>query len=162
MRRGRDSNSRGPCGPSGFQDRRTRPLCDPSRSLFSRSSIAKAKRLGYTLAMAQALEWEADEYEFFAKDGRWFRNVTLAVGALVLLALLLKNILFAIVLVVGGFALLIHGAKMPERLKYALTAKGARIGAQLFPYDRLHSFWVSDERRRRQVIIQIQRVVLAD
>ena len=110
--------------------------------------------------MAQALEWEADEYEFFAKDGRWFRNVTLAVGALVLLALLLKNILFAIVLVVGGFALLIHGAKMPERLKYALTAKGARIGAQLFPYDRLHSFWVSDESRRRQVIIQIHRVIL--
>ena len=30
-RRGRDSNSRGACTPSGFQDRRTRPLCDLSK-----------------------------------------------------------------------------------------------------------------------------------
>ena len=29
-RRGRDSNPRDPCEPSGFQDRRIRPLCHPS------------------------------------------------------------------------------------------------------------------------------------
>lgn len=29
-RRGRDSNSRDPCRPSGFQDRCTQPLCDLS------------------------------------------------------------------------------------------------------------------------------------
>ena len=34
-RRGRDSNSRFSCENSGFQDRRTRPLCDPStRKLY--------------------------------------------------------------------------------------------------------------------------------
>ncbi len=30
MRKGRDSNSRGTCAPSGFQDRANRPLWHPS------------------------------------------------------------------------------------------------------------------------------------
>ena len=32
MRRGWDSNPRTPCGVSGFQDRRIRPLCHPSQA----------------------------------------------------------------------------------------------------------------------------------
>jgi site-specific DNA recombinase len=34
-RRRRDSNSRDPCGPTGFQDRRNRPLCHSSRDFTS-------------------------------------------------------------------------------------------------------------------------------
>src|SRR5438105_15952682 len=33
MRRGWDSNPRKPCGFSGFQDRRIRPLCHPSEAI---------------------------------------------------------------------------------------------------------------------------------
>jgi hypothetical protein len=38
-RRGRDSNSRGPCGPSGFQDRCNQPLCHLSALINSTTYV---------------------------------------------------------------------------------------------------------------------------
>src|SRR5258706_10643460 len=43
MRRRRDSNSRDPCGPTGFQDRRIRPLCHSS-GLYDRVYLSRATR----------------------------------------------------------------------------------------------------------------------
>ena len=106
------------------------------------------------------LDWEAYEYEFFARDRHWFVTISLATLALILVALLLKNILFAVLLAIGGFALMMHGTRLPDLVKYRLSPKGVRIHDQLFPYERLHSFWVHDEGRRRQIIIQVNRLIL--
>ncbi len=38
-RRGRDSNPRRACTPSGFQDRRNRPLCHPSAGVVERAAF---------------------------------------------------------------------------------------------------------------------------
>ena len=47
-RRAWDSNPRDGCPPSGFQDRRTRPLCEPSPGRPSRSSPTSHRRRAHS------------------------------------------------------------------------------------------------------------------
>lgn len=113
--------------------------------------------------MPNTLEWEALEYEHFAKDARWYKRVMIAVAVLAFISLLFKNFLLAVLVLVGGFAVLLHGARLPETLKIKLTAKGLKINDHLYPYDRLQSFWLTDdhgEDRRPKLIVEADRFFL--
>ncbi len=110
--------------------------------------------------MRESLEWEAYEHDWFPKTTHWFWIIGGATAVLMLVAILFNNFLFAILLLVGGFALALHGAKIPELVHYSLTPKGIRLNDQLFPYDRLRSFWITNEHVGHKVIIQIDRLLL--
>ncbi len=110
--------------------------------------------------MPKTLEWEAYEHEWFEKNEHWFGLLGGVTLLFIVIALLFKNILLALLILIGGFALMLHGAKIPSLVKYTLTPKGIRINNELYSFDRLRSFWVSDEAGRRKIILHIDRLIL--
>ena len=105
----------------------------------------------------QSLEWQAPEYDHFVRDARWFWQVGLGAVVLILLAILVKNFLLAVIILLAGFTVMLYGARPPALLHFSLTPKGLRVNRQLYPFRRLHSFWVSDEFGKRKIIMESER-----
>ncbi len=106
------------------------------------------------------MEWQAPEYDHFEKTANWFWLTGAVAGALILLAVLFKDFLFAVVLLLGAFTIMMYAARPPVLIDFALTKKGLRIKDRLYPYDHLKSFWVSDEYHKRKIIVESDRLVL--
>ena len=80
VRRGRDSNPWEPCDSSGFQDRRIRPLCHPSRSRnankhrpFSKRGDAGGTRLMPNLMPAPMCQWPTKSPHLWPTKSPHFR-----------------------------------------------------------------------------------------
>jgi hypothetical protein len=108
----------------------------------------------------QTIEWQAPEYDHFEKDANWFWITGSIAVLFVLIAIILKNFLFAVILLVGGFTAMLYAARPPELIYFALTPKGVRIKNRLYPYDQLQSFWVNDNNRKRKIILESERFFL--
>ena len=110
--------------------------------------------------LPKQIEWEAPEYDHFEKDANWFWTIGGAALGLVLIAILLKNFLFAIIILLGAFTVMLYGARLPSLIYFALTPKGLRVKDRLYPYNYLRSFWISDEHAKRKIIIESDRLLL--
>lgn len=107
------------------------------------------------------LSWEAPEYEYNEKSTDWFWMVGVISIALVVVAILMKNILFAIIAMLGGFTFALHGARHPDIVKFAITLRGIKIGSKLFLYDDLDSFWIHyDPPHLKKLIVVSKRAVM--
>ena len=91
------------------------------------------------------LRWEAPEFEYKEKshDWYWILGIIAVIGALI--AVLLKDSLFAVFIVIGAFVMAIFASKHPDLLRIELNRRGMIIGGTYYPYKSLETFWVEDE-----------------
>lgn len=86
--------------------------------------------------------WQAPEYIYFEKGGKWYMALGILTLLLLGVAYLLNNFLFGVLIIVSSFALALYGARRPKTVLFALTAQGLRIDTRLFPYENIKSFWI--------------------
>jgi len=89
------------------------------------------------------VEWSAPEFDYHEKSSDWYWALGIITFGFFVLALLLKNWLFAILVVLGGFSLGMYGVKRPRTINFAVTSRGLKIGETLYPFDHLQSFWLN-------------------
>ena len=107
------------------------------------------------------MEWETLEYPHDPKHPNWFWVVGSIVVIGAIAAILFKNFLLAILIVLGGFTLMMFGARWPEVIRCALTNKGVTIKNHFYPYDHLKSFWVDAEHPvEPRIIIESKKMFL--
>ena len=98
--------------------------------------------------------WSAQEYEQPKKSSDWFWGLGILTLALAIASLLLKNLLFAIFIVLAGFAAALYGARKPRTIKFSVTARGIQIADRFYPYESLRSFWLRyDPPRKKELEI---------
>jgi hypothetical protein len=98
------------------------------------------------------IKWEAQEYEYVPKSNNWFWTVgIISVGAATA-SLLLGNFLFAILMLIAGFAIILSGARKPRKIAFSFTSQGLQIGKRLFPYENLRSFWIHYEPPHKKLL----------
>ena len=87
--------------------------------------------------------WEAREFiERPKKENLWLGYVVVVGIALAVLFLFLRNILGALLVLVGGFAFLVQAFRKPKIVQFAVTDKGIKAGTSLHSYEQLQSFWI--------------------
>jgi len=104
--------------------------------------------------------WEAPEYPFHKKGVDWYWWFGLATIGLIALALYLNNILFAFVIGIGAFALLLFAIRPPRVLEYEATARGIRAEKKLYPYQTINRFWIKDgahENTEKVILLESQK-----
>lgn len=82
---------------------------------------------------------------------------------LVALAFYLNNILFAFVIVIGAFALLLYAIRPPRTLDYEASTRGIRIESKLYPYQTLGRFWIKDngdEKAEKVLLLESQKKMM--
>ena len=90
------------------------------------------------------LEWSAYEHKHIRKSSDWFWvfGIITITGAVI--SIIFNNILLAIVILTGAFALAVNVAKKPSIINFKVNKRGVIINNKLYLYNSLESFWVED------------------
>jgi len=109
--------------------------------------------------LPQKIAWQAHEYEHVEKSGDWYWIIGVVAIALALISLILENILFAVLIVVGAAVLMVHRAKHPRLLNFEINNRGVVTEKTLYPYKTLDSFCISDdEPGRERLVVKSQKL----
>jgi hypothetical protein len=110
--------------------------------------------------MADQIEWTAPEFNYTPKDPDWYWTVGIIITTLVIISILSGNLLFAIVLIVGGSALSYQAGQKPELIEFSADQRGIRIDDTLYPYSSLQSFWVENNPHEQKLILQSEKTLM--
>lgn len=107
------------------------------------------------------LRWEAEEFEYKEKshDWYWILGIVAVVGALI--AILLKDVLFAVFIVIGAFIMAMFASKQPDIIRVELNHRGLILDDSFYPYRSLDSFWVEDHEEGREKLFVTPNGTLA-
>ena len=88
------------------------------------------------------LEWTASEFVKYKRDKNWFILPGLVALALVAIAIILKNFLFTVGIIIAAFVVYFYATKEPRKIKFSISGKGIRVDNRIFPFEDLKSFWI--------------------
>ncbi|MEK9167709.1 MAG: hypothetical protein AAB769_00010 [Patescibacteria group bacterium] len=106
------------------------------------------------------IHWSALEYEHRDRSNDWFWVVGIIALALAVISIIYDNILFAILIVIGTFTLLMYAARAPHMVDFEINRRGVIIKDRLYPYNALKSFWLRDNHRGRKLVIQSEKMLM--
>lgn len=86
--------------------------------------------------------WSALEYEQKERGTDWFWALGVIIVASSIASLIYGNYFFAILLILGGLSFWMFAIRKPEMIHYELNDKGLQIENQLYPFERIKSFFV--------------------
>lgn len=97
----------------------------------------------------EVIRWEAPEFYYREKSTDWYWILGIVVVFGILVAIVANNVIFAILIGIGGFVFGIFASKHPDTLHCELTHRGIRVNDTAYPYTSIHSFWVSESHEER-------------
>ena len=106
------------------------------------------------------LTWEAPEYFPKERNSDWFWAVGIITVAIAVTSIILNNVLFAIVIILGGFALSLYASRPPRLIDIVLDEAGIRIDRYYYPYRALESFWIEETDTKTQILLKSQRIIM--
>jgi len=106
------------------------------------------------------LQWQAFEYDYKEKTNDWFWVVGVAGFIAIVLSILFKNFLFAIVLLLGTFVVMMYGARKPEMVTFSIGAKGVTIKNDLYPYKNLLGYGLKVGEGPDKLMLHVNRLFL--
>ncbi|MEN9920849.1 MAG: hypothetical protein RL538_742 [Candidatus Parcubacteria bacterium] len=106
----------------------------------------------------RGVSWEAPQHHHVEKGNDWFFALAIIVIALIVVAILLDNVLFALLIGIAGGVLAMSAAKRPAIVPYAVTVRGVKVEDELFPFSTLVSFHIDEEDTRGpQLLVKTNR-----
>ncbi len=107
------------------------------------------------------LTWQGHEYLHFEKTTEWYWILGLFAVAGAVTALIFKNLLFAIFILVMSFVLAIFASRKPEEVTFSITQRGVLVNERLYPYQSLKSFGMEDSIHGRapKLILESNKIL---
>lgn len=106
------------------------------------------------------MEWDAHEYEHKERSSDWFWAVGIVAVALAIAAIIFKNIILGILILVGAFALTIFAKRPPNHVRVVLDERGIVRNKVFYPYSTLESFWIDVEHPHKKIILRSKKVLM--
>ena len=93
-----------------------------------------------------AISWSAAEYIEHDRSRRWYLMLVVGATVLALVAIfLLKDWIFAVLIVVMSVVVVMFAKRPPHEINYTLTQEGLLIGQKFFAMDSFRSFGLVKE-----------------
>lgn len=109
---------------------------------------------------APTLHWQTLEYEVRHRSADWFWAVGIITISGAVTAIIFRNILFALIILIGGFVLSFYAARPPREIDVVLSEEGILVEKFFYPYASLESFWVEEMHQRSRILIKSQKVMM--
>lgn len=100
----------------------------------------------------EPIRWTALEYGARHHGTDWYWALGIIAVAAGATAIILGNILFAMVIIVGALSLALYAARRPQEIEFEINERGIIIDADLYPYKTLESFWIPEEGAPRLIV----------
>jgi len=108
----------------------------------------------------QPVRWRAPEYIYTEKTLDWYWIVAIITVSIALIAIILSNVIFALLIIISSFTLSLFASRKPEMVEVEINEKGVTIGATHYPYMNLESFWVETREIPERVILKSKKVLM--
>jgi len=100
-----------------------------------------------------AFSWETSEYEFKEKRKDWYWIVGTVALALIVLAVILQNYLFAFLIAIGAFLMISLAAKKPLSLPVEISEHGVKVFNEAYTYDSIFNFWITYNKKNEPLLL---------
>lgn len=88
----------------------------------------------------EIISWEVPEFHKHDRS-RWWYVVFAVIGlGLIIQAVLTSNFLFAVILVIAGFVIIVNDARHPSNVIFSITTEGVVVGRKFYDYDEIKHF----------------------
>ena len=88
------------------------------------------------------MEWETPEYTEHKKSADWYWYLALGAVLLLIYAAYTRSFLFAALVVVGWFTIMLYSARTAKIIKVAISESGIQIEQNIYPWNNIKSFWI--------------------
>ncbi len=106
------------------------------------------------------IHWEEYEYDFSEKSTDWFWALGIVAISIAVTAVILNNFLFAILILVGAFALAIYAVREPNLVIYEVNQRGVVVEDKLYLYNSLDSFWIDYTDEKPKLLISSKKMLI--
>lgn len=92
-----------------------------------------------------SIEWQALDRKTHTHTPDWYWAVGIIAVSIAATAVILDNILFAVLVGISTTVLFLRTLQTPRQIHYALTSKGVWVGKEFTSYQTLESFSVRED-----------------
>lgn len=105
------------------------------------------------MAKKELVNWEAREYIVREKHTGWWIGFAVVVLVLCVVAILLQQWLFLVVVILAAISLTLHVTRKPRTLHYSLSKDGLSEGNNLYSFDEFKSFGILNENNHYSLVL---------
>jgi predicted membrane metal-binding protein len=105
------------------------------------------------------LSWTTPEFAYHKKGLAWFIVLALIAIVFFIIALIMQNYIFALLVLLASFLIYIQALKKPPKIKVAIAEEGITVQETLFPYKELSSFWLFEEMEIRTLSLESKKLL---
>ncbi len=88
----------------------------------------------------EIIAWEVPEYHKHDRGRWWYIIFAVICMGLIIQAIFTGNFLFAVILVIAGFVIIINDARHPAPVSVRITTEGVMVGRKFYDYDEMKHF----------------------
>ncbi len=104
------------------------------------------------------IEWKEFEHTYKPKNTDWFWYVASGALFIIVIAILLRNFLFAILVFIAAIVFTLLSIKKPKKIKFSIDTIGIKIDNNFYPYKEISSFWINyDPPLKKELIIKLKK-----
>ncbi|PIP73049.1 MAG: hypothetical protein COW88_03200 [Candidatus Lloydbacteria bacterium CG22_combo_CG10-13_8_21_14_all_47_15] len=97
------------------------------------------------LQNTKPIAWTAPEYPYQQKKRDWYWALGIIATAIVIAAVFLKNLLFALIIAISAFSMALYAARKPRQIQFEVSERGVSIGDTRYLYQSLESFGILEK-----------------
>ena len=105
----------------------------------------------------EKLSWTTQEYLHREKTADWYWIVGIVTVSIALIAIILNNVIFAILVIVSSATLSLFASKRPEQITVDIDSAGITSGIHKYPYKDIDSFWVETRDHHLRIILKLKK-----
>jgi len=102
------------------------------------------------------LEWSTPAFEYREKSKEWYVVVSIVAISLAITSVLLHNVIFAIVIILGVGLMMYYSKLQPETVHISFDGSKMSVDDKDYPYLNIDSFWVETRFGRPRIIIVLR------
>lgn len=103
------------------------------------------------------IEWLAPEHIHTEKNPDWYWVVGIITITIVLIAIIMNNIIFGILILISGFTLSLLASRKPKDILVTIDDLGIRVGTLNYPYKGIESFFVETRDNYPRILIKTDK-----
>ncbi|MEQ1500278.1 MAG: hypothetical protein ABL917_02825 [Parcubacteria group bacterium] len=108
----------------------------------------------------EKISWQTHEYHHTEKTSDWYWIVGIVTVSIAIIAIILNNIIFALLIIVSSITLSLFASKKPEIIDVNIDNSGITINKTRYPYSHLDSFWVELTHFRPRIILKSKKLLM--
>ncbi len=106
------------------------------------------------------ISWETVEYLHTEKTNDWYWIVGIVTLSAALIAVILNNVIFAILIVVSAFTLSIFASRRPDVVPATIDKSGVTFGRTRYSYSNIESFWIETRDSYPRLLLKSNKVFM--